>query len=124
MDWDKSQIKLAVVSGVVGALAMGAIQFLSFGATSGRLTASVDGLKERVAKLESRGTPGTKLADLCLKLMDAQNIAYRSSDRETRQEIDAQLQRLGCYENVPAAAEVDTTDDPNWSNATGQSNQL
>lgn len=113
MDWDKSQVKLAVVSGVIGALAVGAIQFLSFGATYGRLTSSVETLGERVEKLEEKGAPGTKVGDLCLKLMDAQVIAYRSSEKETRQEIEDQLQRLGCYEFVPAIDKADANQTQN-----------
>lgn len=72
----------------------------------GNFTARLNGLENRVSKLETEAMPGTKLGDLCLKLMDAQAMAYRTHDGETTKQIDGQLNRLGCYNDVPAAAMV------------------
>lgn len=97
MDFDKSHI----IVGLVSAVAVAAIQFLGFGATYGRIATTVEDIERRVEKIEAATAPVTKVGDLCLKLMEAQNIAYRSSDKETRQEIAAQMKTMGCYDYVP-----------------------
>ena len=112
MNLDKSHIAVGIISALVIAL----VQFLSFGATYGRLTTSVEQLEKRVDKLEDKGAPGTKVGDLCLKMMDAQIGAFRSGNKTTRAEIEAQLQKLGCYDDVPAAM----TGDANASEAVDQ----
>jgi len=103
MSWNKSH----VIVGVVSALVVALVQFLSFGATYGRLTQSVDDLGKRVAVLEKTSRPGTRIGDLCLKLMDAQNAAYEAHDSKTSGEVNTQLERLGCYKMVPADQRVD-----------------
>lgn len=103
MSWDKSHAIVAVVSGATVAF----IQWLSFGATYGRLTQSVEDLSKRVEVLEQKTMPGTKLGDLCIKMMDAQSLAYRTHDSQTADRIDDQLKRLRCYSGVPAAATVE-----------------
>src|SRR4051812_9167626 len=94
-----------LVVGLLSAGAVALIQFLSFGATYGRLTSSVEQLEKRVAAVEQKGTPGTKLADLCLKLItdQASSDSIANSGTPEQERIEKQLNRLGCYDNVPAA---------------------
>ena len=108
MNLDKSHVVVALVS----AAAVAGIQFLSFGATYGRLTSSVEQLEKRVSKLEQKAMPGTKLGDLCLKLIEEQAASDSLSNSGTpeQERIEKQLTRLGCYDNVPANATIPAED--------------
>ena len=92
-----------VVGGLVGMLAAGALQLVLYSVTFGRTVEKVDGMDERLSALEEQGAPKVRVGDLCLKLLDAQIMAFRSGHNQEREEVSAELERLGCYERVEAA---------------------
>lgn len=103
MSLDGSHLAVAVITAVV---AVGA-QLVTYGSTYGRLDEKVTRMEKRLDQLETRPTAGAvKKGDLCMRLLAAQENAENASF--TRQmEISTQLDRMGCYEHVPAATEID-----------------
>ena len=95
--------KAHVIGGLVGIVATGAVQLVLYSVTFGQTVEKVDGMAERLSALEKQGAPKVRIGDLCLKLLDAQIMAFRSGENQERKEVSAELERLGCYERVEAA---------------------
>lgn len=92
-----------IVGGVVGMIAAGVLQLVLYSVTFGRTVEKVDGMDERLKALEEKGTPKVRIGDLCFKLLDAQIMAFRAGDEDDREQVSAEMERLGCYDAVEAA---------------------
>lgn len=87
------------VLAIFGAIVVLATGFAAYGALEQRVTE----LEKRVDKLETKAMPGTKLGDLCLKLLDTQS---KATAQEALQRINDQITRLNCWDGVTADAAI------------------
>lgn len=99
MNVERGTLILAAVSAVVSALVASAFWLISLG----EMRADVRTLKEDVATLKREAKPGVRVGDLCLKLMDASVMAFRTGDKAQQESVSGEMSRLGCYDEVMAA---------------------
>jgi hypothetical protein len=80
----------------------------------GRFSDQLEQIDKRVDALEGKAMPGTRLGDVCLKLLDVQ---WRSSEAADVERVEKQLDRFHCYDRMNASTSTNTVENELDQNA-------